>query len=235
MDADQTFDELEELQWDQMRLAGASEEEIQRAKNFKQWKEDVYLYTQMIKQRAWEFDRSCTFTGSYLKLCSALEGLTRRQEAINKLHDAHTRRPTDTKITLALAKLLFKDDQKDRSLSLCREIFLMYEIQRNPAPHSSPNSQPDQKFSISEEDAADAYYLGGWVKIHDDDHTEAYKIWQEGHLAVPSSALLRVQYRKRACWDEKWTGMSEHVSFPHSLVHFVRNAHLRIILLLVLV
>lgn len=219
------IDEMEEHQWNQMRLGGASEEEIQRAKNFKQWKEDVYLYSQMVKQRAWEFDRSCTFTGSYLKLCSALEGLTRRNEAISKLSDAHNMRPTDTKITLALAKLLFKDDQKDRSLSLCREIFVMYEVQQaSISRHSSPGTSNHKSFfnqeqSISEEDAADAYYLGGWVKIHDDDHTEAYKIWQEGHLAVPSSALLTTQYRKRACWDEKWRGVSDHVRY-NLLFHF---------------
>ena len=219
MDANEAFDELDEQLWTQMRQAGVAEQIILQAKRSKQWKEDVYLYNQMIKQKAWEFDPSCTFTGSYLKLCSALEGLNRRHDAITKLTEAHNRRPGDTKIILAVAKLLFKDDQKDLSLALCREIFRMFDMQRDTSSHSDPKL-------VSEEDAADAYYLGGWIKIHDDDHTEAYKIWQEGHIAVPNNDLLVTQYRKRACWDEDWNGVSDHVSPAKPSLLFTHAANL---------
>jgi hypothetical protein len=42
----------------------------------------------------------------------------------------------------------------------------------------------------------------GWTYIHDDNHTEAYRTWSEGHLAVPSCPLLARQHHKRECWDE---------------------------------
>jgi tetratricopeptide (TPR) repeat protein len=255
MDSDSFFDEQDELQWAQMRKLGASEEEISRAKKAKQWKEEVYLYSQIIKQRAWEKDISCDFADSYLCLSFALEGLTRRLDAIKTLQDAHNLRPTEPKISLALAKLLFKADQKAASLSMCKEIFKMYKKQtRNKlgladdeeegsektddepedAPaviclsYNPPNEDEKSMViedadscsfaapvptapDISEEDIIDAYYLGGWVKIHDDDHSNAYRIWQEGHSVVPSSTLLAAQASKRECWDKVWldTSMEE--------------------------
>jgi tetratricopeptide (TPR) repeat protein len=216
-DAEGLVDELDEYQWVRMRAMGASEEEISRAKVHKQRKEDVSLYMLIIKQRAWDFDMSCTFTDAYLRLCSALEGLVRRPEAIAKLYEALNKQPTNPQIMLALAKLLFKNDQKDASLALCNEIFAMYASRDTQAS----DTEESESTTISAEDAADAYYLGGWVKIHDDDHTNAYRIWQEGHLAVPTSELLATQYRKRACWDESFTATDARVSnhnahLPHA-------------------
>lgn len=205
MDADDVFDEQEELQWNEMRRKGISENEIAKLRAVKQWKEDVYLYSQMIKQQAWKFDRSCEFADCYLRLCSALEGLTRRREAINKLLEAHAQRETDHRIALALAKLLFKDDQKDESLRLCKLIFQLYADQVINEFHS--RTPP-----ITEEDASDAYYLGGWVKIHDDDHSNAYRIWKNGHIAVTSSQLLATQHRKRSVWDVEWSSPTEQIS-----------------------
>ncbi|KAJ1441057.1 hypothetical protein B484DRAFT_390922, partial [Ochromonadaceae sp. CCMP2298] len=65
------------------------------------------------------------------------------------------------------------------------------------------------EYWVSEENAADAYYLGGWTKVHDDDHTGAYAVWGRGHLAVPSSELLAVQWSKRKVWDEPLPWESE--------------------------
>lgn len=207
MDADDVFDEQEEQQWTEMRRNGVSEDEIRKMRATKQWKEDAYLYAQMIKQRAWKFDRSCDFADCYLRLCSALEGLTRRREAVSKLQEAYSQRPNDHRIALALAKLLFKDDQKEESLRLCRHLFQLY------ADQSQGNAQAAEDVPlITEDEAADAYYLGGWVKIHDDDHSNAYRIWKEGHVAVPSSELLATQHRKRAVWDVQWTVPSEAIS-----------------------
>jgi hypothetical protein len=206
-DAEELVDDLDEYQWIRMREMGASEEEINRAKVHKQRKEDVSLYKLIIKQRAWNFDESCSFTDAYLRLCSALEGLLRRPEAILKLYEALGKQPNNPQIMLALAKLLFKDDQKDASLALCNNIFASYASRDSPACSAEDSAIT----AISTDDAADAYYLGGWVKIHDDDHTNAYRIWKEGHLAVPSSELLATQYRKRACWDEPFTAIDPRV------------------------
>lgn len=206
-DADMLFDSESENQWEQMRAFGVPEEFIQQAKKKKQWKEDVSLCSLMIRQRAWETDVSCSFTDCYLRLCAALEGLVRRHEAISKLKAAHEECYQNPKIMLALAKLLFKDDQKDESLSLCQRIFDQYAAQQLDL---DDDKSADPNF-ISEEDAEDAYYLGGWVKIHDDDHTMAYQIWRDGHHAVPSSQLLATQFRKRECWDEEFLGISDKV------------------------
>ena len=45
-------------------------------------------------------------------------------------------------------------------------------------------------FSSSLDDAADAYHLSGWVKIHADNHSGAYEIWNEGHIKIPSCPVL---------------------------------------------
>jgi len=59
----------------------------------------------------------------------------------------------------------------------------------------------ENRVVCSVEDASDAYHLAGWLRIHADDHTGAYRLWMEGHAAVPECELLARQYRKRACWD----------------------------------
>jgi hypothetical protein len=54
-------------------------------------------------------DISCTFTDTYLRLAMSLEGLTRRKEAIKVLEAGYAKsKCRNSKIALALAKLLFK-------------------------------------------------------------------------------------------------------------------------------
>lgn len=212
-DADDLYDDLEEYRWVQMRERGIPEEDIARAKRHKQWREDVTLYSMFIKQQAWEYDPSCSLVEAYLRLCSALEGLVRRPEAIRRLYEGVAKCPHSPALILALAKLLFKDDQKEESLKLCRQVFEMYAAQQQSIGSDIQDSKDGSALQhISDEDAEDAYYLGGWVKIHDDDHTEAYRIWRDGALAVPSSTLLSTQYRKRECWDEDFTVTDPQVS-----------------------
>lgn len=211
------FDELEEQQWSRMRELGVPEEDITRAKKHKQWKDDVALYSLIIKQRAWEFDPSCSLVEAYLRLCSALEGLTRRAEAIARLEQGLERCPLSSELILALAKLLFKDDQKEKSLAMCEKVFEMYAEKDNCEMIDLEGDQ--QPRPVSAEDAEDAYYLGGWVKIHDDNHTEAYRIWQDGHVAVPSSELLAIQHRKRFCWDDEFTTVDPRVSQSRMMLH----------------
>jgi hypothetical protein len=196
MDGDDLCDEMESYQWEAMRSMGYSEEDIDRAKAQKKWKEEVWLCTYMIQNKVWENDLSCTYTDCYLRLALALDGLNRRGEAVRSLQNARLTWPEDFRITLALAKLLFRDDKKDESFSLCKEIFAAYSTE------SPPGDLPLSAIPI--DDAADAYYLGGWIKIHDDDHTNAYRVWKEGHFAIPTCPILARQYGKRECWDELW-------------------------------
>lgn len=193
MDGDDLCDEMETHQWEAMRTLGYSEDDINRAKAQKKWKEEVWLCSYMIQNKVWENDISCTYTDCYLRLALAQDGLSRRNEAIQSLRTAKSLWPDEHRLTLALAKLLFRADQKDESFLLCTEVFEIY----NSGEYSA-----DSKAMA--EDAADAYYLAGWIKIHDDNHTKAYEVWKEGHLRIPSCPVLARQYGKRDCWDRKW-------------------------------
>jgi len=136
-------------------------------------------------------------------LAAALEELGRRQDAIDSLrlclgvgqeydYDSHIEKDhevsvdLDVVLALALAKLYFKGGYKENAIIWCDAIL---EKLRN------------SMVGCSVEDCSDAYHLAGWVKIHADDHTGAYQLWMEGHLAVPECELLARQYRKRVCWD----------------------------------
>ena len=81
---------------------------------------------------------------------------------------------TDTRLILALAKLLFRADFKDRSLELCGRLFEQFELHQKTETEKETEQKAEEeteKVSVSLEDVCDAYYLGGWIKIHDDDHT----------------------------------------------------------------
>ena len=135
---------------------------------------------------------------------AALEGLGRRREAVDALrlclgvcqevfteHEDSDTYPSeeqlDVSVALALTKLYFKDNRKGRAFAWCNAI--LQKLRNN-------------KDCCSKEDISDAYHLGGWIRIHADDHTGAYKLWMEGHKAVPDCETLNRQYRKRACWDD---------------------------------
>ena len=140
---------------------------------------------------------------------AALEGLGRRRESVNVLRSSlgvveecyvnnasneneneeefPTEEYLDVSVALALAKLYFKDNTKERALSWCHVI--LQKLRRNKEQHNN------------EDIISDAYHLAGWIKIHADDHTGAYELWTEGHTIVPDCETLNRQYNKRACWD----------------------------------
>ena len=135
---------------------------------------------------------------------AALEGLGRRRDAVDALrlclgicqecfteHEDCDEYPPeeylDVSVALALTKLYFKDNRKDRAYCWCDVI--LQKLRRN-------------RDCCSKEDISDAYHLAGWINIHADDHTGAYELWMEGHEAVPECETLSRQYRKRACWDD---------------------------------
>jgi len=174
-------DDLLEFEFEALIAAGThTVEEVQTLKAQKRHREELYVCKHYIQNKMWETDPSCSERDVYLCYAAALEGLNRQNEAIELLQDHDS-----FQIQLALAKLLFKADRKEESLSFCEKVIA---------------AKDDERVSV--EDAVDAYYLAGWVKIHGDDHTGAYKIWSEGHLAIPSDPVLARQHNKRFVWDE---------------------------------
>ena len=140
--------------------------------------------------------------------------LGRRFNAIQLLEGAVAKHPGEASITLALAKLLFQTRQKDDASRRCLEVCRMFATQSTAGDNDghaavSANEEGDggdgdaavPSPRCSAEDAADAYHLAGWVKIHGDDHTGAYMQWGKGCGVVPDSEILQRQHKKRQIWD----------------------------------
>ncbi|KAI2505577.1 hypothetical protein MHU86_8819 [Fragilaria crotonensis] len=104
-------------------------------------------------------------------------------------------RHLDIPVTLALAKLYFKGNDKQNAMQLCLQILDYIRAQAHDCVTISDICDLD--------DAADAYHLAGWVYIHADDHTSAYRIWNEGAQLIPSCQVLNTQSKKRLCWDSQ--------------------------------
>jgi hypothetical protein len=161
-------------------------DEVVALKARKRHSETVALCQAMIVNETWKIDPNITETHVYLCYATALEGLTRRYEAIELLEHALSEYlPQEPSLLLALARLLFKAGGYDRALDLCLQVCACY--------------PKDTRCSANV--AADAYHLAGWVKIHDDDHTGAYRLWSKGSTVVPHSNVLLRQHHKRLCWD----------------------------------
>ena len=158
-------------------------EEVEKLKVQKRHKEELYVCRHLIQGKMWEKDPSCNERDVYLCCAAAFEGLNRQNEAIALL-EGHP----NFQCKLALAKLFFKADRKEESLAMCYQVIA---------------ASKEKADAVSTEDAVDAYYLAGWVKIHGDDHTGAYEIWSEGHRAIPEDPILERQNQKRQVWDEE--------------------------------
>ena len=106
-------------------------------------------------------------------------------------------------LSLALAKLLFRADSKREAFQLCEVLMVHYRQQKLQQQQAlDPDGEPKTvRYSVTTQQAEDAWYLAGWVRIHGDDHTSAYALWSEGHTVIPSSLVLARQFQKRKCWD----------------------------------
>ncbi|ETV97571.1 hypothetical protein, variant [Aphanomyces invadans] len=161
-------------------------EEVVALKERKKMNETIMLCRAMLRDETWEHDATVNELDVYLTYASTLESLTRRYEAIDILVRGIDIMDEHPMLRLALARLQFKAGLYEEALESCLLVAEAY-----------PNDT-----RCSKESAADAYHLAGWVKIHGDDHTNAYALWSRGAKAVPSSAVLARQYRKRQCWDD---------------------------------
>ncbi len=162
---------------------------------------------------------------------AALAGLNRKNDAILALQDAlitSTKQPmTDEgnqdsdreqaedqerpSLLLALAKLLFQQGRKSEAYELCEQVFTSFEARLEwlQINHMKVYDLDGSSVEEAANEAAEAYQLGGWIKIHSDDHTSAYSIWSRGHAAVPSCPFLARQAGKRSCWDEYYCSTSK--------------------------
>lgn len=134
-------------------------------------------------------DRRCVST------TAAPHPLIRRAEAMYVLeHQRFMMDPEDPDsppsfhpaFSLALAKLLFKDDRGNEALLEAGKVI---------------GSLSEEGNDDARKRAADAYYLCGWIAIHMDDHTAAYKYWADGHMRLKDDVPLARQEGKRALWD----------------------------------
>ncbi|CAM9867041.1 unnamed protein product, partial [Ectocarpus fasciculatus] len=150
----------------------------------------------------------------------SVDGINKRSRAIELLEDlceGPEGGTEDPRLVLALAKLLFRDDQKGRAMGLCARIFELFTAQCS-ADGTSPIAG-----EVHIADVCDAYYLGGWISIHDDNHTVAYRVWRQGYAAAAGVELLRVQCSKRVVWDKAWGQCCEEGA-PSRVAHLVGSA-----------
>ncbi|RHZ39806.1 hypothetical protein DYB26_015145 [Aphanomyces astaci] len=191
---------------DAIYAATYTADEVAALKARKKLNETVMLCRTILQDESWEHDATVNELDVYLTYASALESLTRRYEAIDVLVRGLDVMDDHPMLQLALARLQFKAGLYDDALETCLLVTQAY-------PHDT---------RCSADSAADAYHLAGWVKIHGDDHTNAYALWSRGALAIPSSSVLARQHRKRQCWDND---APDDFLLPHGLVHLHVKAH----------
>ncbi|ETV73910.1 hypothetical protein, variant 1 [Aphanomyces astaci] len=184
---------------DAIYAATYTADEVAALKARKKLNETVMLCRTILRDESWEHDATVNELDVYLTYASALESLTRRYEAIDVLVRGLDVMDDHPMLQLALARLQFKAGLYNDALETCLLVMQAY-------PHDT---------RCSADSAADAYHLAGWVKIHGDDHTNAYALWSRGALAIPSSSVLARQHRKRQCWDND---APDDFLLPHGLV-----------------
>lgn len=141
-----------------------------------------------------------------LRLALVLERLGRRQRALDALWRARSRVPTDARIRLTRAKLLFRFGSKQDAAEELDTLIAAWACKQGHAA-TVESSLPDEiehleamGASMTERMAGAVFYIRGWVAIHDDNHSLAYTIWSEGASNVPSDPRLARQRAKVACW-----------------------------------
>jgi hypothetical protein len=179
----------------------ATPAQIDTMRNERRHKDNYSLCRKLLLSRMYERDDTVgTQCELILSAAASLDVLLRREEAIHLLterrfldedrysddEDAVPSALDASSYTIALAKILFKQDSKERALALTLSVC------------DAAATDPTAVHSL---DASDAFYLSGWINIHNDDHTEAYRVWKLGSDVLPDSVELQRQNKKRVCWD----------------------------------
>jgi hypothetical protein len=187
----------------------------QLLRNYLQQKEDALpgVHVFVCRNNEHKDSEEITTATTNIVLCyaAALDGLGQPANACTMLESYLVSRSTgerDVPVTLALAKLYFKANSKSKAMEMCLKILQQLRI------------TPCVTDICSLEDASDAYHLAGWVYIHADDHTSAYRIWNEGGQLLPTCSILSTQTRKRVCWDTVNPSEVDVISESNSLYRF---------------
>ena len=179
----------------QLRGLGLSDVAIEEAQQLKRDKEQASMLRFMVDHKAWSTDKTLDYAELHLRLSVALDKLTQRESAIDALRQGLAGLETVTvdtkgasfvpdaraKLTLALAKLIFRNDQKVEAFGLCQELMNVYLQQRGLSTEKAAVDAEGPRMMVADEQAEDAWYLAGWIRIHCDDHTSAYSIWSQGY------------------------------------------------------
>jgi len=192
---------MENIECKSLLAAGKTVKEIELFKSQKAFRDQLSMYL-FIERSIYgvEPDNACQTTpiaGAALlassteigiMLAESFEGLGRRSLAIMALKRALSRNSSTYPIPvlyLMMAKLLFRDNQNLAAENALLNLLEFTKITEPP---------------IINEDIADAYYILGWIAIHADNHSKAYRIWREGHEIVLDNRLMR-QRNKVECWS----------------------------------
>lgn len=179
----------------QLRGLGLSDVAIEEAQQLKRDKEQASMLRFMVDHKAWSTDKTVDYAELHLKLSVALDKLTQRESAIDALRQGLAGLDTvavdnegtafvpgaRAKLTLALAKLIFRNDQKVEAFGHCQELMNVYLQQRRLNTEEVEVDAEGPRMTVTDEQAEDAWYLAGWIRIHCDDHTSAYSIWSQGY------------------------------------------------------
>jgi hypothetical protein len=215
MDADDYVDAIQEqLEAATLAAKGMSVSNIALFKKQKIFREQASMYSFFESTQ----DPIVSAEEIGVNLAVAYDNLGKRHLAIQALLRARQRSTNNSILTLFLAKLYFRDNNKSEA-----ERILMPFIEAYIKQVTNNKSEIENDTLIREEDAADAFYVLGWIKIHADDHTSAYKIWTRGYEYISTDQRLVRQYHKVQCWhninhisdwiqeDDPYIGKGHHV------------------------
>eukprot|EP01134_Creolimax_fragrantissima_P001186 CFRG1186T1 len=218
LDADEMLERLDEQHWAALIKSGEySEEEVKEARKRLAIREEISMCKAMRLMGLEETDKMV------LRIAGLQLELEKRHLAIETLLQYHLTAPhQNTRVSLLLAKLMFRDDQKGKAMILCQEVVDRFKenkeldvdvvrtnqqtnnMHTNPSDdHIELDSEEAQEDYMNLKDVADAFYILGWIAIHAGDHTLAYRVWEDGYRCLPNDVRLIKQHLKRQCWDSE--------------------------------
>ena len=214
IDGDDFVEDMQEkLEEKALFSLGLSSSQIALYKQQKVYREQVSLYRYLERSKLLSQPPDDEASSEYVtyeeiavRLATAYESLGRRPLALAALERGLEALPGNIAIILTLARLYFRDNQKESAEKLLVSLIDRFKAQETESKRSrkedeNERNQGSSEF-ISQEDAADAYYILGWIAIHGDNHTKAYRIWEEGFTFICSDERLSRQHQKVACWRD---------------------------------
>ena len=217
---DDTVDEEYEAFLESLTL-GMSKDEAEKYISKRRNVDTFAMNKRLFRGKVWTYDSTVKYTNVVLAIAGALEKLNRRTEACFLLRhgrfmedDAGEEEMGEARrivngeedcweaFDLALAKLCFKSGENEEATKLIEAVISEYERRK----------EKGTLLESSCERASDAYYLAGWIAIHQDDHTTAYEWWKRGCSALKGDVNLERQNKKRTLWDDAHFDVEAHAA-----------------------